>query len=68
LKLNSLVNTPGFDNIPKGVKKNLIEKQMREGRSIATKIMTGEMSRDPEFLREAARKKIMKRTGIDIEE
>ena len=68
LKLNSLVNTPGFDNIPKGVKKNLIEKQMREGRSIATKIMTGEMSRDPEFLREAARKKIMKKSGIDIEE
>lgn len=68
LKLNALVNTPGFDNIPKGIKKNLIEKQMKEGRAIATKIMTGEMSQDPEFVREMVRKKIQKKSGVDIAE
>lgn len=68
MRLNALVNTQGFDNLPQGIRKNLIEKQMKQGRQIATKIMTAELSRDPEFVREMARQRIIKKSGIDIEE
>lgn len=66
LKIEGLVQSAAFNNMPLSLQKYVLEKKMKEGRVRAGKILQGELLQDPEFRAEFIRQKLKKK-GIEEE-